>query len=107
MLATRLSFATASARSLPDWMCGSEERRARAAIRHVRQVDLRRVLEGLADEMAEAADARRAVVELAGIIPRIFDEFRHGLCRHRGVDRHRVRHGGDLAHEREVLEGVV
>ncbi len=83
------------------------QRRAGAAVGNVRQVDLGRVLEGLADEVAQAAHARRAVVELAGVFPRVLDELGHVARRHRRMDRHGVRHGSDLADEGEVLQRVV
>ena len=73
----------------------------------MREIHLRRIFECLADKVAEAANARRTVIELAGVLSRVLDELSHVLRRHGRVDRHRVGHGGDLADEAEVLERVV
>ena len=83
------------------------ERWAGAAIGHMGHVHLGGVLERFADQVAEAADAGRAEVELARVLSCVGDELGQGARRHGGMHRDDVGHGGDLAHEAEIGERVV
>jgi hypothetical protein len=83
------------------------ELRPGAAVRHVHDEDVGRHLQVLEGEVAGAAVARRAVVELARLRLRERDELLEVLRRQIGVDDIQARHLGKQRDRLEVLDRVV
>src|SRR3984957_2770272 len=77
-----------------------------AAIGNVHHLDARHLLEQRAAQVIGRAGAGGGVVDLAGILFRVIDEFLHGLRRNGGVHHHGVGDVGEQRDRREILDAV-
>ena len=82
------------------------ERRRRALIGHMHDVDMRRGLEQFAGEMRREPIARGGVVELARIGLGEIDQFLQRMRRHAEIDHEHVRLRADQADRVEILLGI-
>ena len=83
------------------------QRRRGAPIVHVLDVEIVELLELLARQMARAAEARRAIAELARIGLDVGDQFLRRIRRHRRMHDQDVRRGRDEDDRQEILGRVV
>ncbi len=85
-----------------------DDRRPAAFVRHVQKLDARHLVEHLAGEMREIADARRRVRDLARSSPREIDELRYRARGKRRRGNHDQAAGGEKTGDwREVGQCVV
>ena len=63
-------------------------------------------IEQLAGEMRRAADTRRPVGQLCGLLARELDEFLHGADTQRGVHDQNIRQRGEQRDRRKILDEV-
>ncbi len=69
-------------------------------------VDAARLLEALDQQMIDGAEARHAVVELAGIGARVGDELRQRARRHLRIGEQHQRHVGELGDRRQRRQRI-
>src|SRR6266478_8750680 len=83
-----------------------DKRRARAAIRHVHEVDAGHHLEQFTENMVSGTDAARRHVDLAGIGSDVGNELGNRLDRHRGVHLYGKRLTSNARDRRNVTDKI-